>query len=90
MTVSTKYITVALAVKLRDTHQLHLVGWDAMKVVYVDYLITHTDTCIYIYKYIYIYYLRSLKFYIKTFKTLLHVSITRSSSDSIYCSLLKL
>jgi len=48
MTVSTKYITVALAVKLRDTHQLHLVGWDAMKVVYVDYLITHTDTCIYI------------------------------------------
>ena len=28
--------------------------------------------------------------YIKTFKTLLHVSITRSSSGSIYCSLSKL
>ena len=28
--------------------------------------------------------------YIKTLKTLLHVSITRSSSGSIYCSLLKL
>jgi len=28
--------------------------------------------------------------YIKTFKKLLHVSITRSSSGSIYCSLQKL
>jgi len=36
-------------------------------------------------------YYNSLKFfYIKTFKTLLHVSILRSSSGSIYCSLLKL
>ena len=30
------------------------------------------------------------KIYIKTFKPLLHVSITRSSSGSIYCSSLKL
>ena len=30
------------------------------------------------------------KIYIRTFKTLLHVSITRSSSGSIHCSLLKL
>jgi len=30
------------------------------------------------------------KIYIKTFRTLLPVSITRSSSGSIYCSLLKL
>jgi len=30
------------------------------------------------------------KIFIKTFKMLLHVSITRSSSASIYCSLLKL
>ena len=30
------------------------------------------------------------KIYIKTLKTLLHVSIIRSSSDSIHCSLLKL
>jgi hypothetical protein len=31
-----------------------------------------------------------IKFHIKTFETLLHVSILRSSSRSIYCSLLKL
>jgi len=30
------------------------------------------------------------KIYIETLKTLLHVSITRSPSGSIYCSLLKL
>jgi hypothetical protein len=30
------------------------------------------------------------KIHIKTFKTLLHVSILRSSSGSIHCSLLKL
>ena len=53
----------------------------------VDYLITHTNTCTCIY--IYILFQKS-KIYIKTFKTLLHVSITRSSSGSIYCSLLKL
>jgi hypothetical protein len=39
--------------------------------------------------YIYILYNKP-KIYIKTLKTLLHVSITRSSSGSIYCSLLKL
>jgi len=49
----------------------------------VDYLITHTNTCIYI-------LFQKYKIYIKIFKTLLHVSITRSSSGSIYCSLLKL
>jgi len=38
---------------------------------------------------IYILFKKS-KIYIKIFKTLLHVSITRSSSGSIYCSLLKL
>jgi len=46
---------------------------------------------IYIYIYICIYIkFKKSKIYIKTFKTLLHVSITRSSSGSIYCSLLKL
>jgi len=49
----------------------------------VVYLITHTNTCTYI-------LLKKSKIYIKTFKTLLHVSIKRSSSGSIYCSLLKL
>ena len=33
---------------------------------------------------------KKCKIYIKTFKMLLHVSFTRSSSGSIYCSLLKL
>jgi hypothetical protein len=50
----------------------------------VDYLITHTNTCI-----IYKVFVKS-KIYIKIFKTLLHVSITRSSPGSIYFSLLKL
>ena len=40
-----------------------------------------------IYIYIYILFKKS-KIYIKTLKTLLHVSITRSSSGSIHCSLL--
>jgi len=39
--------------------------------------------------YIYILFKKS-KTYIKTLKTLLHVSIIRSSSGSILCSLLKL
>jgi len=52
------------------------------------YLITHTNTGIYII-YIYILFKKS-KIYIKAFKTLLHVSITRSSSGSIHYSLLKL
>ena len=57
----------------------------------VVYLITHTKTCIYIYIYIHIYILfKKSKIYGKTFKMLLHVSITRSSSGSIHCSLLKL
>ena len=47
------------------------------------YLITHTNTCIYI-------LFKKSKIYTKTFKTLLYVSITRSSSGSVYCSLLKL
>ena len=34
--------------------------------------------------------LKKFKIYIKTLKTLLHVSIIRSSSGSTYCSLLKL
>jgi len=34
--------------------------------------------------------LKKFKIYIKTLKTLLHVSIIRSSSDSTYCSFLKL
>jgi len=34
--------------------------------------------------------LKEFKIYIKTLKTLLHVSIIRSSSGSTYCSLLKL
>ena len=42
----------------------------------------------YIYIYIYILF-KKYKIYIKTFKTLLHVSIIRSSSGSTYCSLLK-
>jgi len=55
------------------------------------YLITHTNICIYTYIYIYIYILfKKPKIYITTLKTLVHVSITRSSSGSIYCSLLKL
>ena len=49
----------------------------------LGYLITHTDTCTYI-------LFKKSKIYIKTFKTLLHVSITRSSSGILYCSLLKL
>jgi hypothetical protein len=45
----------------------------------------------YTHRYMHIYILfKKSKIYIKTFKTLLHVSITRSSSGSIYCSLLKL
>ena len=36
------------------------------------------------------YYLRNLKFTLKHLKTLIHVSITRSSSGSTLCSLLKL
>jgi len=56
-----------------------------------DYLITHTNTCTHththIYIYIYILFKKS-KIYLKTFKKLLHVSITRSSSGSIYCELL--
>ena len=61
----------------------------------VVHLIIHTDTCThththtYIYIYIYILFKKS-KIHIKTLKTLLHVSITRSSSGSIRCSLLKL
>ena len=51
---------------------------------------TPTNALIYIYIYIYICYLRSLKFYIKTLKTLLHVSILRSFSGNTYCSLLKI
>ena len=47
----------------------------------------HGHTHVYIH--IYILFKKS-KIYIKTFKTLLHVSITRSSSESIYCSLLSL
>ena len=53
----------------------------------VTHLIAHTNTCIYIY--IYILFKKS-KIFIKTFKTLVHVSITRSSSGSFHCSLLKL
>jgi len=49
----------------------------------VFYLITHTNTCTYI-------LIKESKIYIKTLSTLLHVSITRSSSGSIHCSLLKL
>ena len=49
------------------------------------HLITHTNTCIHLY----ILFKKS-KIYIKTFKTLLHVSITRSSSGSVYFTLLKL
>jgi len=49
----------------------------------VDYLITHTNTCTYI-------LFKKSKIYIKIFKTVQHVSITRSSSGSIYCFLLKL
>jgi len=49
---------------------------------------THQHMHIYIYTH-YILFKKS-KIYIKTFKTLLHVSITRSSSESISCSLLKL
>ena len=63
----------------------------------VDYLITHTNTFkhththTHTHTYIYVYILfKKSKMYIKTLKTLLHVSITRSSSGSIYCSLLSL
>jgi len=51
----------------------------------VEYLFTHTNKCIYIY----ILFKKS-KIYIKTLKTLLHVSIIRSSSGNIHCSLPKL
>ena len=53
--------------------------------IHIYYLITHTNTCTYTYI-----LFKTYKIYIKIFKTLLHVSITRSSSGSIYCSLLKL
>ena len=46
-----------------------------------NYVITHTNTCTY--KYI---LFKKSKIYIKTFKTLLHFSITRPSSGSIYCA----
>jgi len=49
----------------------------------------HTNTHTHTHIYIYILFKKS-KIYIKTFKTLLHVSITRSSSGTIYGSLLKL
>jgi len=54
-----------------------------------QYMHTHTHTHTHTHIYIYILFKKS-KIYIKTLKTLLHVSITRSSSVSIYCSLLKL
>jgi len=50
---------------------------------------THQHTHTHTHTHIYILFKKS-KIYIKTFKMLLHVSITRSSSRSIYCSLLKL
>jgi len=50
---------------------------------------THQQLHIYICIYIYVLFKKS-KIYIKALKTLLHVSITRSSSGSLYCSLLKL
>ena len=60
---------------------------------YIGNLITHTNTCTHTHTHIYIYIytlLKKFKIYIKTLKTLLHVSITISSSGSIHCSLLKL
>ena len=51
----------------------------------VVYSITHTNTRIHMYV-----IFKKSKIYIKTFKTLLHVSTIRSSSGSIYCSLLNL
>jgi len=37
MKVSTKFITVSFAIRLRDSHQLHLMGWDAMKVACAEF-----------------------------------------------------
>ena len=57
---------------------------------------THTNTHIYTnthtqtQTHTHIYIIQKSKIYIKTLKTLLHVSNTRSSSGNIYCSLLKL
>jgi len=50
---------------------------------------THAHTHARTHTYTYILFKKS-KTYIETLKTLLHVSITRSSSGSMYCSLLKL
>ena len=61
---------------------------------YLYRYIVHSEIClIYAYQLIHLYiYILFKKFiiYIKTLKTLLHVSILRSSSESTYCSLLKL
>ena len=44
MTVSTKIITVVFAIGLQDSHRLHLVGWDAMKVSCVEFVRVCSET----------------------------------------------
>jgi hypothetical protein len=44
MQVSTKFVTVAFAIRLRDSHQLHLVGWDAMKVACIEFATVFSET----------------------------------------------
>ena len=87
------FISKGLSGMVRTVQQITLTVFLLFYRASVDYLITHTNTCTHTHThthiYIYILFKRS-KIYIKTFKTLLHVSITRSSSRSIYCSLLKL
>ena len=59
------------------------VQWYTCLVKSINYLLTHTHQQMHI-------LFKKSKIYIRTFITLLHVSITRSSSGRVHCSLLKL
>ena len=37
MEVETKFITVDFAIRLQDSHHLHLVGWNAVKVACLEF-----------------------------------------------------
>ena len=80
---------VAVFVEQRRDSPLVLPQWrclschDYIRLIVILYLITPSHACIYI-------LFKKSKMHIKIFKTPLHVSITRSSSGSIYCYLLKL
>ena len=65
--------------------QVHCPLSGVSQYIIIYYFITHTNTCTHTHiQYIYIYiYIKKSKIYIKTVKTLLHISIIRSSSGSI-------